>query len=346
MATIFDTNTLILVVRNLALRKPVQFLLDMFFTLKINSETEAVTVDIEKGKKTIAPLVAPRVKGKLQENATRESRIIKPAYVKPLYRVTPQDAIKRALGEAIAGTLSQAQRLDILTQDAILRGLTSIDRRMEVMAADCLVNGTVTLVGDEYPEETIDFQRDAALTGWTPGTDWDDVGATPLDDLDTINSLLISKGDVGATDFVFDPEAWKLFRKDAAVKDLLKNFSDRNPGVSLPITSMEEEGGVYMGAIGNYRLWQYQATYVDPLDGTTKKMIPDNTLMAANRTQLQGVRHYGAIQDIESGLQALDYFVKVREKWDPSSREILVQSAPLVSIERPDVSLAGTVAGN
>jgi hypothetical protein len=39
-----------------------------------------------------------------------------------------------------------------------------LNRRLEWMAAQALVNGTVTITGDGFPTTLVDFGRDSALT--------------------------------------------------------------------------------------------------------------------------------------------------------------------------------------
>jgi hypothetical protein len=347
MTTALDTNKLLLTVPDLKARNPTQFMLNLAFRLTATSETEVVTIDVKKGRRIIAPLVSPRLPGKLMQKRGTETRTIKPAYLKPKFDVDPSETLKRLAGEPLNGTLSPQARLDALTAERLQDGIAYVDRRMEVMACDALVNGKVTLVAEEYDTTEVDYQRDSGLTLATPpsGTDWDDNGAVPLHDLEDINLVMIQASGLGITDVVFDPKAFRLFSDDAGVKAKLQNFPAQQDTIRLLQGAQGSEGGMYVGQIGMWRLWVYQSWYVDPADNTEKQCLPDYTVLPLNAEGMLGVQHFGAIRDTK-GLHAVPYFPKVWEDEDPSVRWAMIQSAPIVSIERPDASASMVVAGN
>jgi len=101
-------------------------------------------------------------------------------------------------------------------------------------------------------------------------------------------------------------------------------------------------GAVFKGQIGDFRIWVYTASYVDD-DGTTQKYIPDGHVLMVSASQLEGVRHYGAIRDEAAGFQALDYFSKSWTQPDPAGRWLMLQSAPLIVPYRPDATLGAKV---
>jgi hypothetical protein len=75
---------------------------------------------------------------------------------------------------------------------------------------------------------------------------------------------------------------------------------------------------------------------------TVKKFLPDGEIIMASR-QIEGVRHFGAIQDLEAGIQPREFFVKSWEEKDPSVRYILGQSAPLIAPYRANGTLGAKV---
>jgi hypothetical protein len=60
-------------------------------------------------------------------------------------------------------------------------------------------------------------------------------------------------------------------------------------------------------------------------------------------TGTDGVRHFGAIRDLDAGIQARQYFVKSWREPDPSRQFLLMQSAPLLVPYRPNAVLSATV---
>ena len=62
---IYDTNALVQVVSNLKVAQT--FLLDTFFPNVVASDTEYVSIDVDIGKRRMAPFVSPLVEGKLVE---------------------------------------------------------------------------------------------------------------------------------------------------------------------------------------------------------------------------------------------------------------------------------------
>ena len=58
---------------------------------------------------------------------------------------------------------------------------------------------------------------------------------------------------------------------------------------------------------------------------------------------VEGVKAFGAIQDIAANLTPIDIFTKMFDENDPSARFILSQSAPLMIPVNPNVTLKATV---
>jgi hypothetical protein len=97
-----------------------------------------------------------------------------------------------------------------------------------------------------------------------------------------------------------------------------------------------------MGRMGDYAIYTYSGTYTDPEDGQVKQILPANTVLVGS-SGVDGVRHFGAIRDLDAGIQARQYFVKSWVVPDPSRRFLLMQSAPLLVPYRPNALLSATV---
>ena len=96
---LFETRTMLEV---LEVRKPVRtWFLNTFFGITRTFNTEAVDIDIIKGKRRLAPFVNPKRQGKMVEKRGFISRTFKPAYVKPKMVTTAEDILKRQAGNII-----------------------------------------------------------------------------------------------------------------------------------------------------------------------------------------------------------------------------------------------------
>ena len=107
---IFSTHVLTKVVENL--KTPPSFLLDMFFSQELRSDTEEIYFDTQESKPRISPFVSPLMPGKVVEHEGYQTKSFKPAYVKDKRRFTPDMPFKRMAGERIGGELTPAQRLE------------------------------------------------------------------------------------------------------------------------------------------------------------------------------------------------------------------------------------------
>ena len=66
-------------------------------------------------------------------------------------------------------------------------------------------------------------------------------------------------------------------------------------------------------------------------------MMPDYTVIMGSRQLSEGIRLYGAIQDLQALVPA-SRFPKMLEQQDPSVAYTLTQSAPLPVLRRPNAT--------
>ena len=89
---LFDSRTMMAALEQA--KPPRTFLLDTFFSGAPRTfDTEAVDIDIIKGKRRLAPFVNPRHEGKIVEKRGFKTRSYKPAYVKPKMVTTAEDIL-------------------------------------------------------------------------------------------------------------------------------------------------------------------------------------------------------------------------------------------------------------
>ena len=89
----------------------------------------------------------------------------------------PSAPLKRLIGETIGGNLKPMDRREAALNRALTNQVENLTRREEVMAAEALRTGKITVTGEDYATQVIDFQRDASLTQTLTGaTRWGEAG--------------------------------------------------------------------------------------------------------------------------------------------------------------------------
>lgn len=318
--------------------------LDTFFPEVSLSEKEEIYFDIVDNKPRIAPFVHPLREGRVVETEGYDTKSFKPAYIKDKRIHDPFKAIKRRAGEAIGGTLTQDQRMQLNLLTDLQSQRDMLTRRLEIMAAEAIRLGRQTVVGDGI-NAVVNFGRDAALTVALTTTDrWNDAGQTRQTDFfETWNQLILDRSGVNATVIIMDVGAWNLLKRDTRLDKLLdRNYRGSNATVDME-PRFRVEGAQYKGRLGDYELWVYSHPFIDPATGLMTNIMPANTVIMASPTGVEGVRHFGAIMDLKAGLQPREQFVKSWEQEDPSVRFLLSQSAPLMVPYRTNATLVATV---
>jgi hypothetical protein len=340
--SIFDTVELMQLIQTVF--EPENFLLNSFFPEVMEFDTKEILFERFTENESIAPFVSPNVAGRPMR---REGRIVQsfaPAYLKPKHAIQPEEALRRAAGEALgAGTLDPQERFLLATQRALQKQLRSIERRMEWMAAQVLSKGQVIVVGDDYPSVTVDFARDPGNTITLAGPAlWSQPTATPLDDLETWSMAILELTGAAGSDVIMTPDVWNAVKNNPAFVDLFKRY--QNLGGPLPnVLPAVQKRNLYKGQLGNFNLWVYQDWYRDEQGTKVPYLEPGTVLMVASGDDgVAGVQAYGAIQDVAS-LNAQRFFAKMWESHDPSAAMLMTQSAPLVVPSRPNATVAATV---
>lgn len=345
---IYDTNVLIQVVPNLMTSQ--NWLLDKFFPNITESDTEEVSIDVDVGLRRLAPFVSPLVEGKLVESRKFQTNSFKPAYIKDKRAPDLRKPIRRQIGERIGGQYSAAEREMLNLQFELTDQIDMINRRLEWMAASALQTGTVTVTGEGYETQVVDFGRSSDLTIALSGADkWPETveaGKTntkPSADIEDWAQHMLKESGAVATDIVFTTKSWKAFRLDTSVKDSAITFPALSPfGNQINPGAQIKTGAVYKGRWGNYDLWVYNDWFIDPLDGKEKPMIADGSVIMSG-ADLMGTRAFGAIIDPAFNYGPMAYAPKSWLQHDPAQRFIMVQSAPLVIPSRVNASLCAVV---
>lgn len=344
---LFETRTMLEVFSQL---KPIRtWFLATFFSLSRTFNTEAVDVDIVKGKRRLAPFVSPKREGKIVERSGFKTRSYKPAYIKPKMVTTAEDILKRQPGNIIympnsgPAQMAAAQLgLDLAELDEM------ITRREEWMAAQALITGQVNVVGDGI-NDVLDFHMDAENKPVLSGTSlWSDHDhAVPLDNLKTWKRLVAKKAGKAPSLCLMGLSAVDNFLKCEQVIGTTgggKNlFNMRAIDIGRINPQSLPDGVTFYGTLTELGMdiYTYEEWYVDEFDDVEYPLMPNNKVLLGN-PGARCERLYGAIKDL-SALAPTARFPKTWVKEDPSARFLMVQSAPLMLPVEIDAFLCATV---
>lgn len=339
---IYDTNTLIQVVPNL--KKSQNFLLDKCFAGVADPDSEEISIDIDLGLRRMAPFVSPLVEGAMVEQRRYQTNTFKPPYIKDRRVPDLRKPVRRMMGErigggGITGAMREMANLQFEMEDQV----DMVDRRLEWMAAQTLLLGTVTVAGSGFASVTIDFGRDANLTvALTGGSTWKTAGVSPAASIVDWQKRVLKASGAIVTDIIFTTTPYELFLADPLVKGAVfyptlgQNGNVLNPG------AMIKTGAIYMGRWGAFNCWVYNDWYIDPTSLVETEMLPDGTVLLTSEDML-GLRAFGMILDPVHQYQAIPYAPKTWVMEDPAQRLIMMQSAPLPIPSRVNASLGATV---
>ena len=346
---LYDTATLLGVVRV----QPVEssYWLDNFFGRQINFTTEEIMFDKVTGVRRLAPFVSPVVQGRVMRTRGFETRTFRPAYTKPKHIVDPNRVFSRSAGEALGGSLSPDARWNAAVAENLREERNAIQRLWNWMAAMAIIDGEVTISGEDYPTSVVSFGRDAGLTvALAADARWGEVDADPLGDIADLRKLAFEKSGSPITRLTMGLDAFDLFFADEKVQALLKTELGAIPRTSdSQLSALGSPGqpfeyrGVLQGANGQGRLeiYTYNEQYEDE-DGVTQSIMSSYDVIGTG-PGLNGTRCFGAIRDKRAGLQALPLFPKMWDQDDPSVTYTMTQSAPLMVPGNPDNSFKITV---
>lgn len=334
-----DTNTLIQVVPNL--KRAQKFLLDKFFPNVAMPDTEYVSIDVDVGKRRMSPFVSPMVQGKLVEQRRYQTNIIKPAYIKDKRAPDLQKPIRRQIGERIGGELSGAERMQANIMFEMEDQIDMLDRRLEWMAVQAMLNARVTIAGDGYEPVEIDFGRSSDLSIALSGANkWDQPNVSPSTSIEDWGTRVLKASGAVCSDIIFTPKAWQYFLRDEVVKNAIW-YPGSGVGNTINIGPEIQTGAIYKGRWGQYDLWIYNDWYVDEND-VEKPFLPDGAVLMSG-AQMMGTRAFGQILDPKFSYASLPYAPKLWIEEDPAQVYLMMQSSPVVIPSQVNACLAATV---
>lgn len=313
--------------------------LDGWFNQARQFDTAEIMFDKLKTVRKLAPFVSPVVQGRVMKSRGFETFSFAPAYVKPKHIVDPNRQFNRRPGEVPGlGSSTPGARWNAAIAENLAEERESIHRRENWMAAMAIIYGKVTITGEDYPTQVVDFRRNPGLNRVLVGdARWGEASADPLADIKELRTLAFEKSGSGITRLTMGLGAFDLFYQDEGVQKLLKTELGAVPRTSdSTLSALGSPGqpyeymGVLQGANGQGRLeiYTYNEQYEDENEVT--QSIMDTYSVVGTGPNIRGVRCYGAIRDKRAGLQALPLFPKMWDQEDPSLTYTMTQSAPLM----------------
>lgn len=333
---LYSTATLLDVVRVVPVESA--YWLDNFFGRVMTFTTEEIMFDRVVTNRRLAPFVSPVVQGRVMRSQGYETRVFRPAYSKPKHVVDPNRVFTRMAGEAIGGNMSPAARWNAAVVENMREERDSLNRLFNWMAAMSVIHGKVTISGEDYETQVVDFGRDPGLT-YIPTTTarWGEADADPLSDIARLRKLAFQKSGSVINRLTMGLDAFDLFFADQKVKDLLKDnsvsvsrTSDSTLSAMGSTDTPFEYRGVLQGANGQGRIevYTYDEQYEDQ-NNVTQSIMSSYDVIGTG-PGIRGVRCFGAIRDKRAGLQAIPMFPKMWDQEDPSVTYTMTQSAPLM----------------
>lgn len=332
---ILETHELAGVLRNFPPMS--SYWLDLCFPTAHYSTSEYIDFDVIDKARRLAPFVMPTVQGQPMLARREAIKRFKPAYLKPKDPLDPARNFRRMAGEAYGGDMTPAQRNDAIIADTLMEQRDGIMRRLEWMAAKAIIDGQVTVTGENYPTQVVGFGRHANNTKTlTLGARWSQSStATPLTDLKNWSNEMLRRAGRRPRRFTMSPSVSEAF---FATDQVAKALETRRGSLTrLESFNVSGDYVVVHGALeGGLELVTYNDIYEDN-DGIEQPFLEDGAAVLTG--EVEGVRAFGAIMDAKAGWTPEMIFSKMWQQEDPSAIFLMSQSAPLMIPLRPDASM-------
>jgi hypothetical protein len=274
------------------------FLRDTFFGGREYPPTNMIEFDFKRGRRKMAPFIAPLIGGKIIEREGYETRFFRAPRLAPVRNLRVPDLEARMMGETIYSGRTPADRAaELLADDAIYLDET-ITRREEWMCREILVNGVITVTADNNYVSVISFLESASGAidnHFAPlnGT-WDTANSTPLADFEAARLNTIRVSGVSPNVALLGTAAASAFLNNANVAKFLDKQRFEIASIQ-PI--IQSDAVVRIGRVPGLELYTYAEYFEDDL-GQLFPMLPENLVLLAS-TNVQNKIVYGAFTQLE-----------------------------------------------
>ena len=252
------------------------------------------------------------------------------------------DALYQGAGEGVQSFYTPTQRAQMrLVEDMEILS-NAIENAKEIQASQIVTTGKVVIKGHDIDAE-IDYGRNPAHSFTLAGaTRWNQATGVPSADFKNATRLISQNGLATCDMVIMGGDAFEAFISNPAVfKDLDNRRLD--PGSTPRTTLSPVEGARYQGRIYGLDIWVYEQTLRTVnteglLNPTSVALIPQN--MVVFMASLSDNRvHFAPVMEIDNCI-AIDKFYKMVKHEDPSSRDLIMTSSPLMVPHNPDAFVA------
>ena len=260
MDRLFETNTLTRVVNDL--RTPVHGFLMMLFNMVLQFEEEKVYFDRDRPDQGLMPASLPTVQAVVTQEKSYDTESFQPGYRK---HKTPCDInrpFRRAAGEQISGSSTPRERARMAVAENLAMHKMMFYNLLEYFCAQTLVYGGYAMVGQQYPERIIDFNRPDSHSIVLSGSDrWSNAASDPNDDLLDWAELGAKNGAGMLDTLIMGNAAFKAFRSHAKVKEKFDWASNSRNMSDVDTGSQFDRGIKYRGQYDGFAIYTYQDWY-------------------------------------------------------------------------------------
>ena len=273
------------------------FLRDTFFKAREYPPTSNIEFDFRRGRRKMAPFVAPLVGGKIMEREGYETRFFKAPRLAPVRGLRTPDLEARLPGETIYGGRTPADRAaELMAEDSIYLD-EAISRREEWMCREVLINGMLTVNADVNYEVVINFLESSKgpIDNHEPvAPTWDDPASDPLGDLERARLNTIRDSGISPNVALFGTDAAAAFVRNESVQTLLDN---RRFMMGTIEPAIQDDAVVLFGTVPGLQLYTYSEYFEDDA-GELFPMLPPELVMLAS-TNVPNKIVYGAYTQLE-----------------------------------------------
>ena len=310
------------------------FLKSTFFGVDETFVTATVLVDYKKGRRKLAPFVAPRSKGVSIDREGFRTDTYAPPKMAPQRPITIDDIMIRGMGESIMSQRTPADRQAELLGRDLAEFTAMMERREEWMIAQVMCGGKVTLQGysdslnKNVEISTLDysFTNTDGLTGeakWGTGT------ASIYKNIHDWRLAVIKASGVAPKYVILGDDAYVAFINDADIQKKMQMFTGQ---IVKSEPSVKNEALTYVATIPGLGLevYTYSEWYVDEEDGLEYPMIPTNGVLMSSPNI--GSMRYGAVTQMENGQFVSIEGKRIPKSWadeDAEVRMLRVSSRPV-----------------
>lgn len=298
------------------------FLKSTFFPDGETFPTEEVLMDFKKGKRKMAPFVAPRIGGVTMEREGYRTDKYSPPKIAPQRPITVDDLVIRGMGESLISDKTPASRQAELLGKDLSEMDETISRREEWMTRELLFGGKITMSGfvDRKNTRKIVSELDYNFTNKEVlvSGKWGTVGATIYKDVKRWRLEVIKKTGRAPTLLIMGQSASEAFLND---EDIQKKMDIKNLLLAQINPVIKSEALTYLGRLTELGLdiYTYNEWFIDD-EGEEQPMVPDDHILLA-RPNL-GKFHYGAITQMEKGVFVTIDGSRVPKSWADEENEV------------------------